>query len=134
MTFYSTAKRTKHQPACFQNNTFVHQTHRFMDGKGDLPHTLDLNPLWGYPKKWGWISPAPFRNNFLGPMNSQAAGKFEACDLRAPIEGSARFQILGGVEERAIVTRVDADGAVVAPPAQAAQLRACAVFYRGLCL
>src|SRR5260370_19749078 len=65
---------------------------------------------------------------------SLAAREFEACDPRAPIEATGRFQILVGIEERAIIHRVDTHGTVVAPPVKIARLRAPASFYGGFSL
>ncbi len=55
---------------------------------------------------------------------SLAAREFEARDPGAPIKAATGFQILGGVEEGAIVHRVNAHGTVVAPPVKIARLRA----------
>src|SRR5689334_11286198 len=43
--------------------------------------------------------------------------------MSAPVKGAVGLEVLGGVPESAIVARVDADGAIVAPAGQAAGLR-----------
>src|SRR5215471_18781807 len=55
-----------------------------------------------------------------------ACAELEVRNLGAPVEASCRLQILGGVPERAVVHRVDAKAAVVAPPGEAAVLGAAA--------
>src|SRR5262249_12234814 len=56
-----------------------------------------------------------------------ASGEFEIRDARAPVEAAAGFQILGGVPESAIVNRIHAQAAVIAPAAQASGLGAHAI-------
>lgn len=57
-----------------------------------------------------------------------AARKLEATYLSAPVEGPAALEVFIGVEERAIIARVDADAAVVPPPVQVRELRTGAGF------
>src|SRR6266700_3975322 len=93
-----------------------------MVGSGDI---LDLHQI---EKRSWWPSPA---GNPIEPgKSSLATGEFEAPNPSAPIEGAVRFQILRGVEERAIVGRVNSHCAVVAPAAQVALLRASAGLQR----
>ena len=60
--------------------------------------------------------------------------ELEVRDLGAPIEGAARFQVFGGIPQRAIVGRVNGNAAVIAPTIQVLQLRTAADLEEGFAL